>query len=681
MSGRLKYGDITVSVIILVVVMMIIIPLPPHVLDVMITLNISISIMVLLTTMFINKSLDFSIFPSLLLITTLFRLALNISSTRLILKDGYAGDVIQAFGNFVIGGNLVVGLIVFLIIIVVQFIVITRGAERVAEVAARFTLDAMPGKQMAIDADLNTGIINEAEARRRRQEIQREADFYGAMDGASKFVKGDAIASIIITLINIIGGIVIGLVFNTGMDIMGVFQKYTLLTVGDGLVSQIPALLISTATGIIVTRAASDSNLGNDILKQLLVQPKILMIAAVLLAFMGLIGLPKLPNFIMAGIFGYLGYTLQQSYKVNEAKEVEAKSVKEAEEMRKIENVLPLVKVDPIELEFGYGLIPLTDVKQGGDLLDRIVMIRRQLALELGVVIPMIRLRDNIQLGSNEYTIKIRGNVVARAEVIPNNYLAMNPGGATEELVGIKTKEPAFGLPAVWISESQREKAEMAGYTVVDATSVIATHLTEVLKRHIHEIITRQDVQQLIDNIKSEDEALVNDLIPKNMSLGDVQKVLCNLLRERIPVRDMVTILETLADYSPHVKDVNVLTEYVRQSLRRTISNLFAVNNKIHAITLDPQLENLISDSVKKTELGSYLSLDPRTINAIVNSIAEGLKKFVFSEQQPVILTSPAIRPYVRQITEHVFRDIPVLSYNELLPEITVDVLWKVTVS
>ncbi|SHE94134.1 flagellar biosynthesis protein FlhA [Caldanaerobius fijiensis DSM 17918] len=680
MNGNLKYGDIAVSVIILVVILMIIIPLPPRVLDVMITLNISLSIMILLTTMFINKSLDFSIFPSLLLITTLFRLALNISSTRLILKDGYAGDVIQAFGSFVIGGNIVVGLIVFLIIIVVQFIVITRGAERVAEVAARFTLDAMPGKQMAIDADLNTGIINDAEAKRRRQEIQREADFYGAMDGASKFVKGDAIASIIITLINIIGGIVIGLVFNTGMDIAAVFNKYTILTVGDGLVSQIPALLVSTATGIIVTRAASDSNLGNDVLKQLLVQPRILMIASAFLFAMGLIGLPKLPNFIMAGIFGYLGYTLKQSYKVNELKETQAKGAKEAEEMKKIENVLPLVKVDPIELEFGYGLIPFADANQAGNLLDRVVMIRRQLALELGVVIPMVRLRDNIQLGNNEYAIKIRGNVVAKASVIPDSYLAMNPGGAKEDIMGIKTVEPVFGLPAIWISQSQIEKAEMSGYTVVDPTSVIATHLTEVLKRHIHEILTRQDVQQLIDNIRPDNNALIDELIPKNMSLGDVQKVLCNLLRERIPVRDMVTILETLADYSPIVKDVDLLTEYVRQSLKRTITGIYAVDNKIYAITLDPNLEKLIADSIKKTEMGSYLSLDPGKINAIVNNIAEGLKKFVSAEQQPVILTSPVIRPYVRQITEPVFRDLPVLSYNELLPEIAINVLWKVNV-
>ncbi|MDK2836546.1 MAG: flagellar biosynthesis protein FlhA [Thermosediminibacterales bacterium] len=662
----LKFGDIIVALTVIATVVMMIIPLPTMILDVLLTFNITIALIILLISMYTLEPLQFSIFPSLLLLATLFRLALNISSTRLILLNGYAGKVISSFGQFVIGNNALVGFIIFLILVIIQFIVITKGAERVAEVAARFTLDGMPGKQMSIDADLNAGIIDEVEAQKRRRDIQREADFYGAMDGASKFVKGDAIAGIIITVINIIGGFITGMVIRN-MDFQEAVSHYTLLTVGDGLVSQIPALLISTATGIVVTRAASDSNLGQDLIKQILSYPKVIFISAGVLTFFGIIpGLPKLPFFILAFIMGFLGYTIHSvGSKETSENETELKE-KEIEELRKPENILSLLHIDPIEIEFGYGLIPLVDANQGGDLLDRVIMIRRQCAIDLGMIVPMIRLRDNIQLLPNEYKIKIKGIEVSKGELKPDSFLAMNPGFVEKEIEGIKTTEPAFGLPAVWISEEKKEEAETLGYTVVDPSSVIATHLTEVIKRHAHELLGRQEVQTLVDNLKETYPAVVEELIPKQMSIGEIQKVLANLLKEGVPIRDLVTIFETLADFSIITKDTDILTEYVRQALSRVITKKFIEGNKVEVLTLDQQVEQLIKESIKQTEHSSYLSINPNISQKIFDSLSEQIDKFAKIGQQPIVLTAPVIRLYFKRLTESFLPNLIVLSYNEL---------------
>ncbi|MGB9840315.1 flagellar biosynthesis protein FlhA [Thermovenabulum sp.] len=674
----MKIGDIAVALISVLVVVMMVIPLPSALLDILLSLNITLSLVILLVSMNTEKPLNFSVFPTLLLLATLFRLSLNISSTRLILLYGYAGRVIEAFGNFVIKGNVLVGLIIFLIIVIIQFIVITRGAERVAEVAARFTLDAMPGKQMSIDADLNAGLINESEARRRRQEIQREADFYGAMDGASKFVKGDAIAGIIITAINIVGGLITGMVFQQ-MNFSDAIKRYALLTVGDGLVSQIPALLISTATGIIVTKAAGEGNLGNDLVNQLTAYPKILLIASGLLAFFAIIpGLPHIPFIILAGIFGYLGFSLQNAYKRESLKEKEVEKVKEFEEMRKPENIYSLLQVDPIEVEFGYSLIPLADKNQGGDLMDRIVMLRRQCALELGFVVPMIRLRDNIQLNPGEYVIKIKGVEAARGEIKIDHYLVMNPTGGPIEVDGIDTREPAFGLPAKWIPQEKRERAELLGYTVVDASSVITTHLTEVIKDYAHELIGRQEVKNLLDAVKEHSPSIIEELTPKILSLGEIQKVLSNLLKENIPIRDMVTILETLGDYAVLTKDPDTLTEYVRQRLKRVITNKFFPEKRGSVITLDKQVEDLILDALSKTESGVYLSLEPQILQKILNSTAENVKKAYKLGIQPLILTSPLVRRYFKNIIENNIKNIPVLSYAELDPNVEIKAIGMV---
>ncbi len=663
----MKFADVFIAFIIVAVVLLIILPLNEVMMDILLTINLSLSLVILFVTLYIKEPLDFAVFPSVLLITTLFRLALNISSTKLILGKGSAGRVIETFGNFVVQGNLVMGAIVFLIIIIVQFIVITKGAERVAEVAARFTLDAMPGKQMAIDADLNSGLIDENEAKRRRQRIQQEADFYGAMDGASKFVKGDAIVGILITIINIVGGIIIGLT-KMRMPIEQVLERYTILTIGDGLVSQIPALLISTATGIIVTRAASESNLGRDLFKQITGQPLVLILASVLLFVMGFLpGFPRWILFIMAAGMAYLGYTLLQASRVSlAAAGQEASSESVLEEMRKPENVIQLLEVDPLEVEFGYGLIPLADVNQGGDLLDRIVMIRRQMALDLGLIVPVIRLRDNIQLEPNEYVIKVKGVEVARGHVLPDHLLAMDPGTVEQPIEGIDTVEPAFGLPAKWIKEHQREKAEMLGYTVVDPPSVISTHLTEVIKRHGHELINRQDVQILLDNLKEKYPALVEEVVPKTLTLGEVQKVLANLIKENVPIRDMVTILETLADYGNITKDPDMLTEYVRQALSRTITLRFIPEKKAKVLTLAPELEKAIMDSVQQTEHGSYLALEPNKTHAIFQNLTKELEKFTSLGLQPIVLTAPVVRMYFKKLTEQIAPDLVVLSYNEL---------------
>lgn len=675
----MKFADVFIGIIVIGIVLLIIFPLGQVVMDILLTLNLSLSLIILLVSLYTKNALEFSIFPSLLLVTTLFRLALNISSTRLILTHASAGKLIETFGNYVVGGNVAVGFIIFLIIIVVQFVVITKGAERVSEVAARFTLDAMPGKQMAIDADLNSGLIGEREAKTRRNEIQREADFYGAMDGASKFVKGDAIVGIIIVIINIVGGIIIGMTM-MDMKISQVLSTYTLLTVGDGLVTQIPALLISTATGIIVTKAASESSLGQDLFKQITGQPTVLIISGILLCLMSI--LPGFPVWVLlplGGLLTYLGFALLRSQQRKPMIEEEDISQQELEDIRRPENVVSLLSVDPIELEFGYGIIPLADVNQGGDLLDRVVMIRRQMALELGLIVPVVRLRDNIQLNPNEYVIKIKGTVVASGEVLADRFMAMDSGLAEEEIQGIDTVEPAFGLPAKWIDEDQRENAELMGYTVVDPPSVIATHLTEVIKQHGHELLGRQEVQMLLDNLKERNSVLVEEVVPKLLSLGELQKILGNLIREGISIRDMVTILETLADYAGIVRDPDLLTEYVRQALSRAITQKFIPDNKGKVLTLDNQLEKEIMDNVQQTEHGSYLSMAPEKTQRIFNNLMQEVSRISSLGMTPIVLTSPVVRIYFKRLTEQVMPDLVVLSYNELDSRVEVQSLGVVS--
>jgi flagellar biosynthesis protein FlhA len=676
---KVKLGDMPVAILLVAVVLIIILPIPSFLLDVFLAINIAVALILLLNTVYAKDSLELSIFPTLLLITTLYRLSLNITAVKLILSEGDAGKVIRGFGYFVARGNIVVGFIIFLIIMVVQFLVITKGSERVSEVAARFTLDAMPGKQMAIDADMNAGIINEIEAKERRRKVQREADFYGAMDGASKFVKGDAIAGIIITFINIIGGLIIGMVMR-GEDIATAASKYTILTIGDGLVSQVPALLISTATGIIVTRAASDSNLSEDFLKQVFGKPKVLYIAAGFCVVLGLFLGQPLTFIILAAVLVFIGYSLTKQQKEVEKQEKVQIEENEVDEIRKPENVVSLLQIDPIELEFGYGIIPLADINQGGDLLDRVVMIRRQLALEMGMIVPIIRLRDNIQLPPNKYVIKIKGVEVSEGEMVLDHFLAMNPGMVEEEIDGIKTTEPAFGLPAIWINEAQRDRAEMLGYTVVDPPSIISTHLTEIIKKYAHELTGRQEVQTLIDNVKQNYPAIVDELVPKVMSIGEIQKVIANLLKESVSIRDMVTILETLADFASTTHDSDVLTEYVRQSLSRAITKKFIGSNKSSVITLDPKLEQTIMDSVHKTDTGAYLTLEPNVTNTIVNSLSKQVQKLVQLGNQPIILASPIVRLYFKRLTEQAIPGLVVLSYNEVDPNIEVQSVGMVSI-
>ena len=675
-----KYSDVMVAVGVIMIVVMMIIPLPTWLLSLLIVFNISLALTILLVALYNEEPLQFSIFPALLLIMTLFRLALNVSSTRLILLEGDAGEVIEQFGNFVVGGNPIVGLIVFLILVIIQFIVITKGSERVAEVAARFTLDAMPGKQMAIDADLNAGLINDIEARQRRIDIQRQADFYGAMDGATKFVKGDAIAGIVITIINITGGIIIG-TFQLNMGSIGeVAVRFTLLTVGDGLVSQIPALLLSTATGIIVTKAASDANLGNDLVSQIFANPKVLMITGIFL--MGLAVVPGLPFFPFATIGGFLLYisfvmrkTLRESIIKEEVDEIEA----EVEETKKQENVYNLLNVDTLELELGYGLIPLVDTNQGGDLLDRVILIRRQIAIELGIVVPPVRIRDNMQLEPNKYLIKLKGVVMAEGELLLDRLLAMNPGEEMQ-ISGIETQEPAFGLPAIWIEEKDREEAEIAGCTVVDPPSVLSTHLTEFIKTHATEIISRQDVQNIINHVKETSPSVVDEVIPRLLSLSEVHRIIINLLNERVPVRDMVTIFESIGDYSGVTKDLDILTEYVRQSISRQIVNAYLENNILNVVTLSPETEKIIRNSVQETDGGNYLALEPRQAQSIANEISDISEKVAVMGIQPVVLTPPIIRLYFRRLIERNFPSIPVLSYNEIPQNVNIEVVGTVNI-
>lgn len=667
----MKLNEMGLPILIISIILVIIITIPAILLDIFLAINIAISVVLLLNVIYAKSALELSIFPSLLLITTIYRLALNITALKLILLKGDAGEVIHRFGTFVAGNNVAVGFIIFLIIMIVQFLVITKGTERVSEVAARFTLDAMPGKQMAIDADLNAGIINENEARERRRTVQREADFYGAMDGATKFVKGDAIAAIVITFVNIIGGIIVGML-QGGLDIGQVLEKYTLLTIGDGLVSQIPALMISVATGLIVTRAASEADLSQDVIRQVFKSSRVMFIAAGMSIILGVF-LTPVPFIVLAVILFIIGNTLRGRLKKEEKQQEVKVEESQIEEIRKPENVVTLLQVDPIELELGYGIIPLADNTQGGDLADRVVMIRRQLALELGMIVPSIRIRDNIlQLTPNEYVIKIKGVEVARGELLSDHFLAMNPGMVEEEIEGIKTTEPAFNLPAFWISESTRDKAEMLGYTVVDPPSVIATHLTEIIRKYANELMGRQEVQTIIDNIRQNYPAIVDELTPKLMTTGEIQKVLANLLKEGVSIRDMVTILETLADYAGVNRDPDMLTEYVRQALGRAITRRFAGEGKTRVITIDPKLEQVIMDSVQRVETGTYLALDPQVTNTIINNVSRHVQKLANLGQQPVILASPVVRLYFKRLIEQAIPGLAVLSYNELDPNIEI---------
>jgi len=613
-----------------------------------------------------KEALDFSIFPTIILLLTLFRLALSVSTTRAILAEGDAGDVVDTFGNFVTGGNILVGLVIFLLLVIIQFIVITKGSERVAEVAARFTLDAMPGKQMSIDADLNAGMISEKEARERREKVSGEADFYGAMDGATKFVKGDAIASIIMVFINLLVGMVIGMM-QMGLSFGEAASKYSLLTVGDGLVSQIPALLISTATGIVVTRAASDGNLGVDITNQLFAQSKLLYVAGGTIFLLGIF--TPIPLWITLPISAalILGAFLMDRKKEEDPEEIlEMEQEVAADTMKSPENVVNLLSVDPIEFEFGYGLIPLVDAAQGGDLLDRVVMIRRQLALELGIVIPVVRIRDNIQLQPNEYRIKIKGNEMARGELLLDHYLAMSPGD-DNSIEGIDTIEPSFGLPAKWITEPVKEDAEMLGYTVVDPPSVVSTHLTEMIRANAHELLGRQEAKQLIDHLRETHAILVEELTPTPLSIGEIQKVLAKLLRENVSIRNLPIIFETLADYAKLTSDTDILTEYVRQALARQITTQF-VNGQpaLKVITVSGKVEKMVADSIQQTDHGNYLAMDPQESQYVLEAIAKEVERVSFMEQSPLILCSPGVRMYLRQLTERYFPQIPILSYNEL---------------
>ncbi|WP_062197871.1 flagellar biosynthesis protein FlhA [Massilibacterium senegalense] len=670
----MKARELSVIIGVIIIISMLIIPLPPVLLDFLIIINIALALLIILVSMNTNEPLQFSIFPSLLLLVTLFRLGLNVSTTRSILGKGEAGNVIDTFGKFVVGGNALVGFVVFIILIIIQFIVITKGAERVSEVSARFTLDAMPGKQMSIDADLNAGMISEQEARERREKISREADFYGAMDGASKFVKGDAIAGIIIVIINMVFGIVIGML-QQGLDFGQSVQTYTLLTVGDGLVSQIPALLISTATGIIVTRAASDGNLGEDITKQLLAFPKLLYVSGVTIFLLGIVTpinpLITTPIALVLGVGGY--FILRNQTKEQEMVEMESEEDIETDQLKSPESVVNLLQVDPIEFEFGYGLIPLADTSQGGDLLDRIVMIRRQLAIELGIVVPIVRIRDNIQLKPNEYRIKLQGQELARGEILLDHYLAMSPGVEDESIDGIDTVEPAFGMPAKWITEETKEKAELSGYTVVDPPSVVSTHLTEIIKGHADELLGRQETKQLIDHLKEQYPILVEEVTPDPLSVGEIQKILAKLLRERVSIRNLPIIFETIADYATMTNDPELIAEYVRQSLARQITTQYAMEGEpLRVITLSANVEKEIAESVQQTEHGTFLSMDPNRSNQLLETIAQEINQFPGMGQTPILLCSPAIRMYVRQLIERYFSNIPVLSYNEL--ESTIEV-------
>jgi flagellar biosynthesis protein FlhA len=684
----LKFLDNIVAIFVIVIISFIVIPLPKEILDMMFIVNITISVIILLMTMYVKDALQFSIFPSLLLITTLFRLSLNISSTRLILtREGEAGQIIKTFGSFVLQGNIVVGFIIFLIIVIVNFMVITKGSERVSEVSARFKLDAMPGKQMAIDADLSSGLIDEEMARKRRIDIQREAEFYGAMDGASKFVKGDAIASIVITFINFLAGTVIGMVQGSH-TFKEVLEIYSIATVGDGLVSQLPALLISTATGMIVTRAASDSSLSVDISKQFFSQPIPMIIAGGTLICMCLIpGMPVIQLLILAAALLYVGFHIKKKQDTAKEAKQKAQALSEAQTtepdetsyFKNIDNIYDLLQIDAIEMEFGYSLIPLVDESSGSSFIERLITFRKQFALEMGMVIPAVRLRDNGMLNPNQYIIKIKGEEVARGEILVDYYLALDPGNLTGTIDGIDTIEPAYGIPSKWIAKDKKEMAEIYGYTVIDPLSVIVTHLSETVKKYAHELLSRQDVNQLLENIKKSGSTIVDDLIPESISYGALQKILCNLLREGIPIRDMETILETISDHSAAVHDTEVLTEYVRQELKRTITRKWSEGGQIRVITLDSEIERLIVNSISKNEQGTFLSLDPQTTQKIISKLIDCIRKVKDVINVPIILTSPLVRIYFSKMLEQFYPNAVVLSFNELNSDVQIQAVANVT--
>ena len=677
---KIKKNDLFIGIYLLAAVLFFIISIPSWLLDILLAINILVALVVLFNSLFAKEVLDMASFPTMLLFTTIFRISLNVSSTKLILKNGYAGKVVDTFGKFVGSGNLVIGIIIFIILIIIQFIVINKGSERVAEVTARFTLDAMAGKQMAIDSDLNTGAITDKEAAERRKKLQQENSFFGSMDGATKYVKGDATAGLIITGINLIGGIVMGMAYG-GLTINDALSKYTILTIGDGLCSQIPSLLISLATGVLVTKASSEGELGDEIIGQLFSMDRVLLMVGAALILLGVT--TPLPWYIFIPLgMALIIYGRKLSAKAGETaiEESAEQEETEASEIRKPENVVSLLNVDPIELEFGYGIIPLADVNQGGDLLDRVVMIRRQIALELGAVVPIIRLRDNIQLNPNQYVIKIKGIQVSEGEILFDHYMAMNPGYVEEEITGIPTFEPSFHLPAIWITESQRERAESLGYTVVDPPSIIATHLTEVIRQHIAELLTRQDVQNLINNIKDNNITLIEELVPKLMGVGEIQKVLQNLLEEGISIRDLVTIFETLADHAAVTRDPDILTEYVRQALKRAISSKYFLTGEVtNVVTVDPAIEQEIMNSVKNTEQGSYLSLDPERSKKIIEALGNELKKLEDMGKNPIVITSPIVRMYFRNLAKDYYKDIIVISYNEVESNVELQSVGMVT--
>lgn len=678
----------SVSAFVVLIVFLIIVPLPTPVLDFMFILQLAISLVILLMTMYVKRALDFSVFPTLLLITTLLRLGLNISSTRSILTNhGYAGEVVKTFGQFVIRGDIVVGLVIFLIIVLVQFLVITKGSERVAEVSARFTLDAMPGKQMAIDADLSSGLIDEQTARVRRNDIQREASFFGAMDGASKFVKGDSIMSIVVTLINLVGGIVIGLI-NDGGSFMDIVHTYSVATCGDGLMSQIPALLVSVSTGMLVTRSSSEANMNNDFITQFTRQPTALIIGGIALLFLMFIGFPPFQIILMSIILiggGLLIYRNQKKYITSPAEELEEEMpteqiTSEAEYYRNIDNLYELLNVEQIKIEFGYSLIPLVDESSGGNFLDRVVMFRKQYAMEMGIVIPPVQLKDSGMINPNQYSICIKGEEVARGDILVDHFLALAPSEEEDTVDGIDTIEPAFGIKAKWISDDKKVKAELLGYTLIDPVSVIITHLSEVIKAHAYELVNRAEINNMLENLRKTNEVIVNDTIPSAISVSDLQKVICRLLQEQVPVRDMETILETLGDYGSKIKDTDMLTEYVRQSLKRTISHKFADADQLKVISLDAKVENLIMSAVKKMDSGSYLALDQDSIQKIIMATTTQIDRIREIVQVPVILTSPIVRIYYKKLIDQFCPNVIVLSFNEIDAHIQIQALGTIEI-
>ncbi len=666
--------DIVLAMCVIGILVVLVIPIPTWMLDILLTINISISVVTLLATIYLQRSVEFAVFPSMLLILTLFRLSLNVASTRLILADGYAGNVINAFGSFVTSGSFVVGAVIFMILVVIQFVVITRGAQRISEVAARFTLDAMPGKQMGVDADLNAGLITEAQARARRHDIEREADFYGAMDGATKFVRGDAIAGLVITIVNIIGGLIIGVLMR-GLPLTDALRLYTQLTIGDGLVTQVPALVISTAAGLIVTRTATEENMGVDFGRQLTRYPRALGVAAAMLAIFGLVpGMPTVPFMMVAGLLAMGAFRASAAFKTREAaqlsQELAEQDAAHAEAQPRTEDLLTL---DPMKIELGYGLIALADPKQGGDLLTRIQIIRQQIASRMGFVVPVIRIVDNMRLRPHEYRVRLREAIIGGYEVMPDHFMAMNPGLAEEAIEGVPTKEPAFGLQATWVARVNRDRAERLGYTIVEPTAVLATHLTELVIAHASDLLSREDVQGLVKHLKETSPSVVEELLPNLLTLGEVQKILHNLLRERVSIRNLEAILEALADYAPRTKDIDILTEYCRHRLSREISAQYADEARaIHVVTLDAAIEREILDAVRQGETGEYVPIPPNRADAITNSTIQAVQPLIFVGHEPVVLTSAPVRRYFRRIVERRIPKIIVLSYNEIDPEVQV---------